>query len=107
MLDLLGERTIRDATTAVARGEENVAGSRDTAVVGEIGPIATHTCFTSVKQRRLGQVVGVVEPVPVWLVTLVAAFFAKRCLIRIGDVPMPSQEVALVCVVPVSVLKDP
>lgn len=95
MLDLLGERTTRDAAATVARGEEYVVGSREAAVVREIGPIATHTCFTSIKQRRLRQIVGVVEPVPVWLVTLVAAFFSECRLVCPGNIPVPRQEVAL------------
>lgn len=63
--------------------------------MGEIGSIATHTCLATIKQRRLRQVVGVVEPVPIWLVTLVAAFFTKCCLVRIGDVSVPGQEISL------------
>lgn len=95
ILDLLAERTTLDAATAVSRGQEDVARPGEAAVVGEVGPVTTHTCFTAVEQRRLCQVVCVFEPVPVWLVALVAAFFAKCCLVGIGYIAMPGQEVAL------------
>lgn len=102
MLDLLGERTTRDATTTVARGKEYVVGSRKTAVVGEIGPIATHTRFTSIKQGRFRKIVRVVKPVPVWLVALVAAFFTECRLVCVGYIPVPGQEVALIGYIKVS-----
>jgi len=97
MRGLLGERTTLDATTAVARGQEYVSCSGNTPVVCEVGSITAHTCLTAVKKRRLGQIVRIVEPVPVWLVTLVAAFFTECCLVGIGDVSVPGQEVALIC----------
>lgn len=86
---LLGERATLDATTTVARWEEDVVGSGEAAVVGEIGPIATHACFTSIKQGRFRKIVRVVEPVPVWLITLVAAFFTECRLVCVGYIPVP------------------
>lgn len=67
----------------------------------EVGSITTHACVTAVKQRRLCQIVctGIVEPVPVWLVTLIAAFFTKCCLVGISHISVPRQEVSLIIMV--------
>lgn len=63
--------------------------------MGQVRSITTHTCVTSVEQRRLREIFCVVEPVPIWLVTLVTALFTKCCLVGVGYVPVPCQEVAL------------
>ena len=95
MQGLLGEWTTRDAAATVSRREENEIGSSKSAIMGEVGSVTAHACVTAIKQRRLRQIICVVEPIPVWLVTLIAAFFAKRCLVGICYVSVPGQKVAL------------
>lgn len=93
ILDLLLERTILDTSTSFSRWKFDIT-TRDSAVVLEISTVTTHACVRSIENGGLAQVVLITEPIPVRLVTLVAALFPQRRLVTIQKVSVPAQEIA-------------
>ena len=63
--------------------------------MGQESAVTTHAGIAAVKHGRLRQVVLIREPIPVWLVSLVAAFCPQCLFVRPHEVSVPAQEVAL------------
>jgi hypothetical protein len=73
-INLLLEGTALNATTTVARGQGNLSTTANAAVVLEEGTISAHAGLTAVKDGRVGEVIGMGEPVPVLTLLLVHTF---------------------------------
>lgn len=56
--------------------------------------ITPKTSVTAVKQRRRGEVVLILEPVPVWQGALEPAFVAQRLLPEVDEISVPGEEVS-------------
>ena len=70
-VSVLFERTRGDASSALTRGQTDLAkGLRWDAgrVVLNIDAVSRHASFGAIKYRRGERVVGVFAPIPVWLI---------------------------------------
>lgn len=69
---LLLERPALDAATTLTRGQVNEASATEAAVVGDELAITTQRSIATVKDRALSQVLGIFEPVPVLMQSMLA-----------------------------------
>jgi hypothetical protein len=98
MYNKIGKGAVRDAATARAGLSVDVGRPRDTGegVIGipmrHIDPIATKAGVPTAKDRRGCLVFGVLEPVPVWQIAVIAAFIAQGLLVCPDKLSMPGQE---------------
>jgi len=98
MVNLLLERTAVDTATSVSGRKPDLAelgGGNASIVVGDIGTVSRHAGVASIEDGGVERVRGILAPVPVRLVALVAAFVAEGLLVGPGEVPVPGEEVSL------------
>ena len=97
-----------DASASLARGDDYRPSTSKTSIVWKVCTIATQAGVTPVKYRRLVDIIGMCEPVPVLvksdmlrtiklfktyrLVAFVTAFVSESLLVRPYKVSMPGQK---------------